>query len=31
VGVYFRDVDVWDVFYNRHREDIEKQIGNRLI
>lgn len=31
VGVYFRDVDVWDVFYNRHREGIEKQIGNRLI
>lgn len=31
VGVYFRDVDVWDVFYNRHREDIESQIGNRLI
>lgn len=31
VGVYFRDVDVWDVFYNRHRENIEKQIGNRLI
>lgn len=31
VGVYFRDVDVWDVFYNRHKEDIESQIGNRLI
>ena len=31
VGVYFRDVDVWDDFYNRHREDIESQIGNRLV
>ncbi len=31
VGVYFRDVDVWDDYYNRHREDIESQIGNRLI
>lgn len=31
VGVYFRDVDVWDVFYNRHKEDIESQIGNRLL
>ena len=31
VAVYFRDVNVWDIFYNHHREDIEGKIGNRLI
>ena len=31
VGVYFRDMEAWDIFYNSYRDNIEGQIGNRLV
>ncbi len=30
VGAYFRDVDTWDIYYNRYREKIESQVGGKL-
>lgn len=30
VGIYFRDVDAWDVYYNKYRETIEDNIGTEL-
>ena len=30
VGVYFRDVESWDVYYSEYRESIEDNIGTEL-
>ena len=30
VGVYFRDVEAWDVYYNKYRDAIEDNIGTEL-
>ena len=30
VGVYFRDVESWDVYYSEYREAIEDNIGTEL-
>ena len=30
VAAYFRDVDTWDIYYNRYKERIESQIGRQL-
>lgn len=29
-GIYFRDVDVWKVYFNKYREIIEENIGKQL-
>ena len=30
VAAYFRDVDTWDIYYNRYKERIESQMGRQL-
>lgn len=30
VAAYFRDVDTWDIYYNRYKERIEYQVGTQL-
>ena len=30
VGVYFRDVDAWDVYYKNYKDSIEENIGAEL-
>lgn len=30
VAAYFRDVDTWDIYFNRYKERIESQVGRQL-
>ena len=30
VAAYFRDVDTWDIYYNRYKERLESQVGGQL-
>ena len=30
VAAYFRDVDTWDIYYNRYKERIKSQMGRQL-